>query len=177
MSEGPIRGAKELSKTLKELGPKIEKRVMRQAVTAGAKVFRDEVRKHAASVPMKAEAKRRLRRAIRHKRSRGKPGEVGAGLFVASIPKKGKGEDEKGRPVDDPRVWSVWFDKGTKPRFRGGRSKAKKALAKLMGKKGFSGQIQAHEYFSKGFESGAAKAIEAVADDAHKRVEKEASKP
>lgn len=40
-----ITGAKELQKKLRELGPKIEKKVMRQALRAGAKIIQAEAKK------------------------------------------------------------------------------------------------------------------------------------
>src|SRR5688572_4437482 len=139
---GPIAGADELLAKLQTLGDKFEVRIMRGATGAGAKVFRNAARRAAETLNISPYAVNRLRDAIRHRRSRGKPGLVVAGIFIASIP-SGK------RKSDDPAAWWRWFEEGTEPRYRGSRTVAAKAARKLgLDRKGFTGRILGQRWLS-----------------------------
>ena len=193
-----IRGARELISAFKQLGAVVENRVMRTANVAGAKVYRDVARSAALRAGMHLTAALRLRDAIRHKRSRGQPGMVVAGIFIAS-------DQAKNRKSNDPRAWWLWFDQGTAMRTRGGRTRSRSlgrkasdgaevnpATGRRRGKRVFSfkaylgekfrkkngntGRITATHWLSNVFDSASAKALAAVEDRAEKRLAFEVKK-
>lgn len=183
MSVVQIRGADELRQKLKTMDQKIARRVIRFAVARAAKVYRDGARKRASSIRISASGRRRLARAIRLKSARGKPGEVIAGIFVAKAPKMRrtvesgvKVQKRAGKQANDPRTWWKWFEKGTKPRYRGSRSKAAKAERAAGGGKGFSGQIEAQPFMQPTFAEDSTKALDTLVASAKQRLEKELAK-
>ena len=71
-----IEGAKELKKTLKDVSPAEGARIGRRTVTRIAREVRDAVRQRA---PVQTGS---LRRSIKSKRTRGRPGEAEAEVYV-----------------------------------------------------------------------------------------------
>lgn len=172
MTGEPIKGGPELAEKLRKLGPKIEQGVMRQAALAGAGVFRDRARRNVATLEISPEAKKRLRRAIRSRRKRGKPGVVIAGVSIASLPREPR-PNRKRDPADDPMVWGPMFNKGTTERFRGSQSRYAKWRRQQTGsRKGYAGKLRAQPFIDPAFDEGGAEALGAVVDHARKKIEK-----
>lgn len=172
MTGPPIKGAAELAEKFRTLGPKLEQRVMRQAVLAGAGVFRDRARQKVATLAISAEAKARLRKALRSRRKRGKPGVVIAGVSIASLPRAQR-PNRKADPADDPMVWGPMLNKGTGERFRGSQSRAAKwARQQTKSRKGYAGKLRAQPFIDPVFNEAAGDALAAVVARAEKGVEK-----
>ena len=170
----PITGGKEVAEFLRRYGPKFEANVMRGAMAAGAKVIRTKARENAKSIDMDPAAKKRLVRAIRHKRSRSRPGTVVAGVYVASVPSKG----EDASPTDDPRVWWRWFEFGTDDRWtgsRGGKGRFRRRRRINTNKRVFRGSIKEQPFLRPAFDTAHPDALKEITDYARKRAEAEAN--
>ena len=162
----PIKGGAEVAKALRDLGPRVEKNVMRSAINAGAKALADEIRKNTRTVKIPSEARGRLRRAIKHKRARGKPGVVTSEIVVMSVKKKKLAPGEKPRSADNPKVWWRWIEYGTKQRRTRGKTRAGHS----------TGAIPAQPFIRPIVDSKAGVALDAAREYAASRIEKEAAK-
>ena len=171
-----ITGGKEVAEFLRKFGAKFETNVMRGAMAAGAKVIRDAARANAKSVDLDRDAKKRLVRAIRHKRSRSRPGQVVAGVYVASIPdNEDAGTGSKG-VRDDPRVWWRWIEYGTGDRWTGTRGTGKRKRRVNTGKRAFRGRMKEQPFLRPAFDASPAAAFKEVVTYARHRAEAEAVK-
>lgn len=172
----PITGGKEVAAFLRKFGPKFEQNVMRGAMAAGAKTIRDQARQNAKGLDLDADAKRRLVRAIRHKRSRSRPGQVVAGVFVADIPTK----KPKANPsVDSPRVWWRWIEWGTAERWtgsRGGKGKFRRKRRINKNKRVSRGRMKEQPFMRPAFDLAHPEALREVTDYARRRTEAEANR-
>ena len=166
MAGTPIRGGAEVARALKELGPRIEKNVMRSAINAGAKALAAEIRKNTRTVDIPSEARGRLRRAIKHKRARGKPGVVTSEIVVMSVKKKRLAPGEKPRSADNPKVWWRWLEYGTKQRRTRGTTRQAHN----------TGAVPAQPFIRPVVDAKSTVALDATRVYAAARIEKEAAK-
>lgn len=170
----PITGGRELARALRELGPRVERNIMRAALNAGAKVIAQRAQNNAKGVDIAPEARRRLVRAIRWKRARGKPGEVVAGVYLRSVRKPGSDDT-----ADDPRVWGLWVEYGTADRWTGGRTRNgtwrphRRNRSKT---RRFTGRMTAQPYLRPALDSSVNAALEEVREFAARRIPQEAAK-
>lgn len=122
MSE--ITGVAELKRALLEFEPNFRKRVLRGALRAGAKEMLAAMRGAVDGIPIKQEARERLKRSLTVFGSvRAAPGTVVVGIGLRSLPA------DNGRAVDDPRIWQVWLEKGTIERVRSKGGKTGRIVA------------------------------------------------
>jgi len=110
-----LTGFDDLAKKLRELAPAMRKRVLRNALAAGARLVRDDAKRHAPLLTNAAQAPHRQRgtvkAAIRVRTSKQarKAGDVG--VFVNVKPAKGVARGAKSRT--DPFYWR-WLEFGSK---------------------------------------------------------------
>ncbi len=176
VAEGQIFGADELAESLKQLGDKFERRVMRAASLAGIQFFRTVLLQKARRLNMSATGRRRLRQAIRISKPRYKKrwGRMFSGIHIASLPRVRQGRDGKTKEVNDPQIWWRWFEYGTAKRYRGSaRGKAAALFRSVTGsQRGYSGSIEAQPFLEPTFLEESDGALHAVIADARKRTER-----
>lgn len=156
-----IEGGAELFKALGELPVKIERRVLRGALRAGAKVIEEEAKRR---VPVKTGA---LRDSIRVSTS------ARGGQVTATIKAGGK----KGGQV----YYAHLVEYGSAPHviLPGGGTKAGKVLAsaaRILGEKVDHPGSAPHQFMRPALDTQAQAALDAMADYARTRIEKEAAK-
>lgn len=108
--ENRIEGLAALKQALRELSPKLRRRALRNALSAGARVFRDEAKRLAPVISAASYAVRKgyrkagtLRNAIRVRTSKiaRRAGDVGVFVNV----KPAKGAERGGKSPNDPFYW------------------------------------------------------------------------
>lgn len=177
-----IDGAEEISKTLKSLGARIERNVMRGAVRASAKAYAGAVRRNVRKLNISRTAKSRLRKAIKYKEATKKGKNPYAFVEITRNPrprvtKTGKNKG-KATFVNDPKIWAKWFEDGTRPRFRGGKeTKRIRLMRERTGdRRGYTGRIRPQPFIKPAYEASTMDAIAAAIDYTKKRLEKEVKK-
>lgn len=111
--DGKLQGVDELVKALREMPGKLRKRMLRNALAAGGRVFRNEAKRLAPiiSVPTKRRAQGTVQKAIAVRTSKlaRRAGDVG--VFVNLRPAKGANRGAASR--NDPFYWR-FLEFGTK---------------------------------------------------------------
>ena len=150
MIEVRIEGLPDLRAALSSVVPKLQKRALRNALAAGARVVRDEARSGAPVLDVASASRRRrpgtLKKAINvrtSKRDR-KAGDVG--VFVNVRPAKGAA---RGANTGlDPFYWR-WMEFGWTP-ARGPRTAAARQARRRASRAGASPQVAGREFLQRG---------------------------